>query len=90
MNNVFLTGKSPDGSDATIVKGVYPSPCGTFWSSKPISKEQKAYEKVWNHCERYRKTMRTLYKQIKSGSKENLPKWVRVWLIKCMEDDNNK
>ena len=84
---MILTGKSADGSDAQIAKGVYESPCGTYWSSKPITREQKAYDKVWNHCERYRKTMKTLYNQVKSGSKENLPKWVRTWFISWFESD---
>jgi hypothetical protein len=83
---MIITGKSADGSDAQIAKGVYESPCGTFWSNKPITREQKAHEMVWNHCERYRKTFRVLYKQLKSGSKENLPKWVRVWFINSFEE----
>lgn len=84
---MILTGKSADGSDAQIAKGVYQSPCGTYWSSKPITREQKAYEAVWNHCERYRKNTRTLYNQLKSGSKENLPKWVRTWFINWFEKE---
>jgi hypothetical protein len=83
---MIITGKSPDGSDAKIVSGVYESPCGTYWSSKPITKEQRAYEKVYNHCSKYSKTFRELYIQVKSGSKENLPKWVRNWLINYMEE----
>jgi hypothetical protein len=83
---MIFTGKSADGSDARVVKGVYPSLCGTWWSSKPITREQKAYETVWQHCERYRKSMRTLYEQIKSGSKENLRKWVRDWFVEWYEN----
>jgi hypothetical protein len=84
----FYTGKSADGSDMREVKGVYESPCGTWWSSKPITREQKAYEMIWNHCERYRKSFRTLYNQVKSGSKENLPKWVRNYVIEIFEKEN--
>ena len=87
MKNIILHGSSEDGSDAKEVKGVYSSPCGTYWSSKPITKEQKAFEKVWNHCEKYRKTYRELYNQIKSGSKENLPKWVRIWFVNSFEEE---
>jgi hypothetical protein len=84
---MFITGKSADFSDAKIFRGVYESPCGKWWSSQPITREQKAYNKVWNHCERHNKTMLELYNQLKSGSKENLPKWVRVWFIDWFEKE---
>lgn len=84
---MILTGKSADGSDAWPIKGVYESPCGTFWSTSPITLDQKAYDKVWDHCARYRKSFRMLYDQLKSGSKETLPKWVRVWFINWFEEE---
>lgn len=77
----MFTGKSRDGSDAMEVKGMYVSPCGTYWSNKPITREQKAYDKVYDHIARYQKTFQQLYEQLQSGSKENLPKWVRDWFI---------
>jgi hypothetical protein len=64
------------------------SPNGSFWSSRPLTREQKASKIIWNHCEKYRKTYRILYEQIKSGSKENLRKWVRDWFIKIFEEQN--
>ena len=78
---MIITGSSADGSDAMMTKGMYTSPCGNFWSNMPYTREQKAYDKVYDHCVKYRKTFAKLYLQIKSGSKENLPKWVRVWFI---------
>jgi hypothetical protein len=86
---MILTGKSADGSDAHEPLGVFVSPCGTYWSNKPITREQKAYEMIWNHCVRYRKSFRMLYEQVKNGSKENLPKWVRNYLIETFEEDEN-
>jgi hypothetical protein len=81
----IYTGKSADGSDMQEVKGAYESPCSLYFSSRPYTREQKAHEKVYNHCIRYRKTFRMLYEQLKTGSKENLPKWVRDWFIKYYE-----
>jgi hypothetical protein len=82
-----MSGKSADGSDARQIEGMYESPCGIYWSNKPYTREQKAYSRVWHHCERYNKTWRDLYNQVKAGSKENLPKWVRDWLIKQIENE---
>lgn len=84
---MILTGKSADGSDAMIAKGVYMSGCGNYWSSKPITQDQKAFDKIYDHCARYRKSFRMLYDQLKSGSKETLPKWVRVWFINWFEEE---
>ena len=83
----IYTGSSADGSDMKEFRGMYVSPCGEFWSNMPITREQKAYDKVYDHCERYRKSINELYEQIKAGSKENLPKWVRTWLINEFEKE---
>lgn len=84
---MIYTGKTADGSDMHVAEGMYESPCGVYWSSKPITREQKAYSMVHNHCAKYLKTWRQLHDQIKAGSKENLPKWVRDWLIKQFEEN---
>jgi hypothetical protein len=85
---MIITGKSADGSDAHEPLGAFVSSCGTYWSSKPITKEQKAYQKVWEHCIRHRKTMGQLYWSIKlQTQKENLPKWVRTWFVEWFEND---
>lgn len=47
-----------------------------------MTKTQKAHQIVWDHCARYRKTLSQLQIQIKSGSKENLPRWVREEFLK--------
>lgn len=78
---MMITGSSKDGSDARIAMGMFVSPCGTYWSSAPITHEQKAYVKIYDHCERYNKSFHTLSEQLKSGSKENLPRWARIWFI---------
>ena len=83
----FYTGKSADGSDIKELKGVYESPCGNYWSSQPITRDQKAYDKAYDHCARYRKSFQALYDQLKSGSSENLPKWVRTWFINKYETE---
>lgn len=85
----MYTGLSEDGSDAEIVEGVYESPCGQYWSSKPITREQKANQIIDDHCGRYHKSYNDLYKQLAAGSRENLPKWVRTYFIKYMEQQNN-
>lgn len=82
---MIITGNTADGSDARMARGVYVSPCGTYWSNKPMTREQKAYDRVYDHCARHSKSFRTLYNQIKAGSKENLPKWIRNWLIEYFE-----
>ena len=81
----IYTGSSADGSDMKEVQGMYTSPCGKYWSSMPYTKEEKAYDKVYDHCVKYSKSFNDLYKQIKAGRKTNLRKWVRVWFINEME-----
>lgn len=87
MNGIMYTGKSEDGSDARVVHGVYESPCGLYWSSEPITREQKAIHMIDDHCGRYHKSYRDLYNQIKSGSRENLPKWVRKMFVEEFEKE---
>ena len=82
---IMYSGKSEDGSDAEIVDGVYESPCGLYWSSKPITREQRVNQIIDDHCGRYHKSYRDLYIQVAAGSRENLPKWVRTYFIKHME-----
>lgn len=85
---MIFTGKTADGSDMRIAKGVYVDPKNTNrWSSEPYTREQKAYDKVYDHCAKYQKTFRELYEQFKAGITENLPKWVRVWLITEFEKE---
>ena len=83
------TGMFNDGLDIKIIQGVYKSPCGLYWSSEPITKEQKAASIIDEHCGKYHKSYNDLYDQLKSGSKENLPKWVRNHFIKHMENVRN-
>lgn len=82
---MIFTGSTADGSDMAIAEGVYMSPCGNYWSNMPYTRADKAYQKVYQHCVRYRKSFDELYNQVKAGSSENLPKWVRKWLL---EQDN--
>lgn len=86
----IYTGKSSDGSDARLIKGMYVSRCGNKWSTKPITQEQKAYDKVYDHCAKYGKSFRDLYNQVKAGSRENLPKYARNYLIEMIEDYDSK
>jgi hypothetical protein len=58
--------------------------CGTFWSNKSITREQKTHWILYQHCARYHKTFGELKIQILSESKENLPKWVRVEFLKMV------
>ncbi len=82
----FYTGSSADGSDMREVRGMYVNPKNQEeWSNMPYDREQKAYDKIYEHCAKYHKTFRELYTQVKSGSKENLPRWARVWLINEFE-----
>ncbi len=80
----FYTGKSADGSDLREFRGMYTSPCGTYWSNMPITREQKAYDKVYDFCARHLITFRDAYNQAKAGTL-NLPKWCRKWLIENFE-----
>lgn len=83
----MYSGKSADGSDTKIVEGVYESPCGLYWSSEPITREQKAAHMIDDHCGRYHKSYRDLYDQLVAGSKENLPKWVRKMFVELFNKE---
>lgn len=62
-------------------KGVYTSECGTFWSTEPITRDQKAYDIIWNFCWRHRVMFEELKEQLREGRKTYIPKWVRIWFL---------
>jgi hypothetical protein len=74
-------GKSADGSDMQEFSGFYVSKCGNWFSNKPFTREQKANDKLIEHCERHNKTIEEVWLAVQSGSKDNLPKCVRDYLI---------
>lgn len=82
---MIFTGNTADGT-AYRGQGVYLHPDGDTWSNKPITREQKAYHKVCEHCRRHHLSFKNLYTQIAGGSKENLPKWVRTWFMEMMAE----
>jgi len=82
---MIITGNNTE--TAFVAKGVYESPCGKWWSNKPITREQVAYDKVYDHCVRYNKSFSKLNEELCAGSKENLPKWVRNWFIDWYEPE---
>lgn len=85
----IYTGTSADGRDIREFKGMFVDASGNYWSNIPFTREQKAYDKIYDHCARYRKTFRELYNQLKLGNKENLPKWVRIWFMTEFKKESN-
>lgn len=88
---MFITGRTKDGSDAVIPKGVYMSPDGTEWSSEPYTKEQRAqdsmYKEIINHLEYHSRSIFDEYNLIMSGDSK-LSKRCRDYVIQLV--NNNK
>lgn len=89
MSGAFYTGSSADGRDIRPAEGMYVSEDGTWWSSEPITPEQKEYSKnlraLYNHIDGKR-TPRDEYNLIKE-KKSKLPRSVRDWVIKQFEHE---
>lgn len=85
---MIYTGSSEDGSDIYPIEGMYMNKDETMFSNIPFTKEQKAYSIVYKHGFRYRKPFIDIYNDIKKGSKECLPLWVRKWLINEFENQS--
>ena len=68
-------------------KGAFVSDDGSWWSSQPISREQKAYDKTWDFCWRHKIQFHELYEQIKSGKKMYLARWVQNWVVNEFEKE---
>lgn len=69
-------------------KVVFQSEDGSWWSSQPITRDQKAYDKMWDFCWRHKIQFYELYEQIKSGKKMYLPRWIQKWVIDQFEKNN--
>jgi len=89
---MIFTGRSADGSDMHVARGVFVSPDGNEWSSEPYTSEQRAmlkqqriYERCWNHIAKYSRTFREEYNLIMAG-RSILPKACRNFIIQCIEE----
>jgi hypothetical protein len=63
--------------------GMFASPDGEEWSSEPYTKEDKMWEKVYNHLSKNLRTLRDEYEMI-MNKKSTLPRVLRdyiVWVI---------
>ena len=87
----FYTGKSADGSDIREVQGMYVSPDGKEWGSKPYTEEQRADERyyktreeVYDHINAKR-TLREEYHLI-LAKQSKLCRRCRDWVVKCFDN----
>ena len=83
---MILTGRSEDGSDAYPAMGVFTSPDGEEWSNKPYTKEDKMWEKVYNHLSKNLRTLRDEYEMI-MDKKSTLPRVLRDYIVWIMNKD---
>jgi hypothetical protein len=83
---MILTGRSEDGSDVYPAMGVFTSPDGEEWSNKPYTKEDKMWEKVYNHLSKNLRTLRDEYKMI-MDKKSTLPRVLRDYIVWIMNKD---
>lgn len=89
---MIFTGRSADGSDMHVALGVFVSPDGKEWSTKPFTSEQRVrlkqhriYERCWNHIAKYRRTLRDEYNLIMEG-KSILPKNCRNFIVQYIKE----
>lgn len=85
----FYTGSTADGSDMREVRGMYLSPDGKEFSNMPYTKEQKAYDRVYDHIVKYHRTFQMEYDLIKQ-KKSILPRVCREWLVAEFEKETKE
>ena len=83
---MILTGRCEDGSDSYPAMGVFTSPDGEEWSNKPYTKEDKMWEKVYNHLSKNLRTLRDEYEMI-MDKKSTLPRVLRDYIVWIMNKD---
>jgi hypothetical protein len=66
-------------------KGLFIKEDGSIWSNMPKTRDEKAYDKMWDFCWRHKIQFHELYQQIKSGKKMYLPKWIQDWVVDQFE-----
>jgi hypothetical protein len=61
---MIFSGKSADGSDMYPIQGVYVSPDGEEWSTKPYTKEDKIWGELYSHLAKNLRSLRDEYELI--------------------------
>jgi len=83
-NNMILTGKSADGSDAYPALGVFQSPDGEQWSNQPYTKEDKMWLELYPYLAKNLRSLKDEYELVKE-KKSNLSRRLRDYVIHLME-----
>ena len=90
----FYNGSTRDGSDMREFKGMYVSPCGEYWSSQPITDEQKSQDRKEQYHTRMHNNINELsilgsfldeYKLILAKT-STLPRSLRDYLVEWFKD----
>ncbi len=84
----FYTGHGdPNSPDFYIeeFKGMYISEDGNHWSNKPLTKNQRMYDTIYNHCAKHLRTFREEYDLVMQ-KKSTLSSAERAYLIHIIEN----